>query len=199
MKNLKKLLAIAVIASGIGFTSSCRKVNIEPETATATGSASIYMRDAEGAKFDEVNVEIKEMQVYVEGKGGAGWHTVKTHAGVYNLLAMKSSQLMATSWAIPAGKITYVRIMTGNENTIRFHGESYKLMIDAQRGINVSMPQGYNITKHGSLDIKLDFDTHEAISLNADETKGIGYVLHPSVSVISDDPAAPSTDAASTK
>jgi hypothetical protein len=200
MKTVKKLLAIALIASGIGLGSSCKKILVDADGVhpiKQTGSADVYIRDAAGSKFDEVNLDITGIEVYVENET-PGWHAVKTQAGVYNLMTLQTSKLIAGS-ALPVGRVSFLKIHTGLKNSVKLRGESFNLRIDADRGMNVVIPSGYTISRHMLTTVKLDFNSAKSITLDASESVAPGYVMHPNISVIGLDDPTPVGNDESTK
>ncbi|MFL5752699.1 MAG: DUF4382 domain-containing protein [Bacteroidia bacterium] len=199
MKALKRLLTIAVVVSGIGLGSSCRKVEMIPTSPTEKGAFELFIQDAMGANYDEVNLDIQTVEVYVDNET-PGWHFIKTSSGVYNLLKLHSTGvLLSEESGIPAGKITFMRLMAGQKNSVKFKGQYYPLKVDAPRGLLVIMPSGYTIHNHAKTDVRIDFNSALSVSLSGEETAGPSYIFRPAITVVKRNSPTPGFEDVSTQ
>ena len=110
-----------------------------------------------------------------------GWMIIPIKAGIYDLLVLQNnvSVLLADNVKIPEGKITQLRLLLGDRNTIVDQNGVFPLKIPsgAETGLKINIHQ--TIDKRDHLEILLDFDANESV-----EAKGNGeYSLRPVIRV----------------
>jgi hypothetical protein len=164
-----KLIAIISISACI-FVISCKK-----ESGSTT--LKVKLTDAPAA-YDEVNVDIREVNIKVDGDSAA-WISLPTAAGIYNLLEYQDGVDTLISQAVITGAvIKEVRLVLGSENTIKVGSESFPLVIPSgsESGLKIKM----NKTLNGGIDyLTLDFDAALSVSQEAS-----GYKLRPVVRIL---------------
>ena len=164
-----KLIAIISISACI-FVISCKK-----ESGSTT--LKVKLTDAPAA-YDEVNVDIREVNIKVDGDSAA-WISLPTAAGIYNLLEYQDGVDTLISQAVITGAvIKEVRLVLGSENTIKVGSESFPLVIPSgsESGLKMKM----NKTLNGGIDyLTLDFDAALSVSQEAS-----GYKLRPVVRIL---------------
>ena len=164
-----KLIAIISITACI-FVISCKK-----ESGSTT--LKVKLTDAPAA-YDEVNVDIREVNIKVDGDSAA-WISLPTAAGIYNLLEYQDGVDTLISQAVITGAvIKEVRLVLGSENTIKVGSESFPLVIPSgsESGLKIKM----NKTLNGGIDyLTLDFDAALSVSQEAS-----GYKLRPVVRIL---------------
>jgi hypothetical protein len=147
----------------------------------------VSLTDAPG-DYQEVNVDIQDVQVNADENANSGWKSLNVKKGVYNLLQFTNGlDTLLGSLELPAGKISQIRLVLGNNNTLKIDDQIYSLTTPSaqQSGlkilINTEMKAGitYKIT--------LDFDAARSIV----KTGSSKYILKPVIhSVVTTDVGA---------
>jgi hypothetical protein len=105
----------------------------------------------------EVNVDIMEVNVKLNNDS-TGWTRLETHAGIYNLLDLQNGiDTLLAEGVIPTGTLKEIRLVLGNENSIKIGDNIYPLTIPsgAESGLKIKL----NKTLNASLDsLLIDFD-----------------------------------------
>ncbi|ALI99017.1 DUF4382 domain-containing protein [Rufibacter tibetensis] len=119
MKN--RLLFGLMWMAALGF-ASCS------DERDPSGSARMEVRltDAPG-NYDEVNVDIRSVQIHREtNDDGTGWTTLDhITPGVYNLLDFANGRdTLLASATLPAGRISQIRLVLGENNSLKLKGET---------------------------------------------------------------------------
>lgn len=152
------------------FYSSCKK------DSTGT-NLKVKLTDAPAA-YDEVNVDIREVSVKMDGDSSE-WISLPTAVGIYNLLEYQDGVDTLIADAVLTGnKIKEIRLVLGTENNIKIGAETFPLVIPSgsESGLKIKMDKILN----GSVDyLTLDFDA--ALSI---KTEAGGYRLRPVVRIL---------------
>jgi hypothetical protein len=155
----------------IGVLDSCNK-------ETGRSALKIHMTDAPG-DYEEVNVEIRQVEIHY---AGSGWVQVNTIQGVYDLLTLQNgvSIVIVDDNDVPAGEITQIRLILGTQNTIKVLGNTYPLTVPSgyQTGIKINAKRKF--TPGGLTNILIDFDAE----LSVVHTEGNGYILKPVIKIL---------------
>src|SRR5215218_7547036 len=133
-----KLLTVLLVSSCL-FIISCKK-----ESAGST-TLKVKLTDAP-ASYDEVNVDIREVNIKVDGDSAA-WITLPTAAGIYNLLEYQDGVDTLISQAVISGAvIKEIRLVLGSENSIKSGSEIYPLTIPSgsESGLKIKMNKTLN-------------------------------------------------------
>ena len=154
-KNLGIFPAIAALLISI---TACQKDN-----NNGTTNLQIHLTD-NPFNATEVNVDLREVRVNLRDDS-TGWVILNTNAGVYNLLALQNGvdTLLATG-TIPTGTLKEIRLVLGNDNSIKINNTIYPLTIPSgsESGLKIKLNKKLN----ASLDsLLIDFDAALSISL----------------------------------
>lgn len=176
----KLLFAIALLLTGSVILYSCQK---NGET-NDNGKARLQVRltDSPDPNVKEVWVDVQEVRINMEG---SGWITLGgAHPGLYNLLDLTDGKdtLLADA-QIPAGKISQIRLLLGDNNFIITNsGEKIKLSTPSaqQSGLKVQIHQ--EVTGGILYRLILDFDAGKSIVKAGNSGK---YNLKPVIRIIS--------------
>ena len=122
----------------------------------------------------EVNVDIEEVRVNYRDDS-SGWTSLDTEAGIYNLLGLTNGvdTLLAMD-SIPTGTLKEIRLVLGNDNTIKINDVVYPLTIPSgsASGLKIKLNKRLN----ASLDsVLIDFDAALSIHQNGNGD----YMLKP--------------------
>ena len=95
-----------------------------------TSRLTVYLTDAP-ADYDAVNIEVVGIQVKASSDPGeGGWTTMPMAVSpvVYNLLEFTNGMdTLLSTFELPAGKISQLRLILGDNNTIVVNGISSNL------------------------------------------------------------------------
>lgn len=121
MKNIIHLSMATMAIMLALFVTSCEKV--EKNNATL----KLMLTDAP-ALYDEVNIDIKEIHVNNDEEGWIKF--ILDKPGVYNILEFSNGldTLLGTT-EVPAGKISQLRLVLGDDNSIVVDGVTYPLTV----------------------------------------------------------------------
>ena len=168
---LTRLLAVAIIILA-GTVTSCNR------DEEGMAHLKVRMMDAPSPfDFDAIYLDILRVEVNVEPEDGESeWIGLTTGAGVYDMLTLvNGTDILLADAEIPAGKVSQVRLILGNGNTIVVNGQSHPLVVPSgqESGLKVNVHEF--IGEGEDLTLMLDFDA--AHSINAQGNGG--YHLKP--------------------
>lgn len=166
MKTRHLMLSLILLAGTITFFS-CKKDN-----SSGTSNFKVRLTDAPAA-WDSVNIDIREVRVNLRNDS-AGWISLNTNAGVYNLLGLQNGvdTLLATG-TVQAGTLQELRLILGPNNTVVVGGVSFPLTVPSGSESGLKIKVGKNITA-GLDSVIVDFDAALSIKLEPG-----GYKLRP--------------------
>jgi hypothetical protein len=180
MKTIVKSIIILIVLNTMVLLS-CKKEN-------SYGTMTIKMTDAP-ALYEEVNVEIKRVEVHFSDETrpaflekNAGWIDLRTNAGVYNLLELRNgvTTVLAHDEKVQVGKITQMRLILGENNTVKVSGRYFDLNVPSgtETGIKLNMSPEIKSGIHS--EIIFDFDAEQSVVITGSEK----YQLKPVIKVV---------------
>lgn len=171
MKTLIKIAATVILGLGFVFLlNACKK---DP----ANGYMTVQMTDAP-ADFLKVNVEVVDVQVHHEI---AGWTSLPTNAGIYNLLDLQNnvSVALASHASVPAGKLNQLRLILGANNSLITVTDTFELKVPSGAETGLKMNLNHTLSPNKHMIIVLDFDAAASV---VDQGNG-SYSLKPVIKV----------------
>ncbi|MBJ6117640.1 DUF4382 domain-containing protein [Pontibacter sp. BT310] len=180
---MKRKLIIPFLLSGLIFGFSSCDSDTDSE-GSGTSQLQVRMTDAPG-DYEEVNIEIESVQVHRENTDSEeGWVTLdEIHPGIYNLLDFANGRdTLLASAELPAGTISQIRLILGDENTVK---------LKSGEVIDLKTPSGQTSGVKLSVNAKLESDVTYVMLLDFDAAKSVvakgngGYNLKPVIRVIS--------------
>lgn len=144
---------------------------------SSTTALRIKLTDAPAA-YEEVNVDLQEVRIKFDNDT-TSWTTLQTHAGIYNLLELQNGiDTLISEVIVPQGKVKEVRLILGENNSIKEGGETFPLTIPSgsESGLKIKVDKDLR-TPVDSLTI--DFDAALSVTNEAG-----GYKLRPVLRVI---------------
>lgn len=149
-------------AVSIGF-SACS----DEDRATGSARMEVRLTDAPG-DYEEVNVDIQSVQIHKSSDdNGTGWITLENiKPGIYNLLDFANGRdTLLASANLPAGQISQIRLVLGNNNSLKLKGESVTRPLTTPSGqtsglklqINAGLEAGVTYV------VLLDFDAAKSV------------------------------------
>lgn len=166
MKLCKFVLAVFVLSATF---LACKK-----ESGTST--VHIRLTDAP-ASWDEVNIDLKEVKVNFNNDT-AGWISLDTKDTIYNLLGLQNGlDTLIAQGTFPTNTLNEVRLILGDNNTIKANGQIYPLTIPSSStsGLKIKVRKKLNATLET---IVLDFDAGASVTEEQE-----GYKLRPVITV----------------
>jgi hypothetical protein len=159
MKNNFSALLIAM--SILSFTA-CNK----DKDGTGTATLQVRLTDAPG-DYEAVYVDIQGVEINATNTNDetSGWVKLKNiKPGIYDLLKLTNGlDTLIASDVIPAGKISQIRLILGQDNSLKTDGKTYALKTPSalQSGLKVKV----NTTLQDGIiyTMLLDFDASRSI------------------------------------
>jgi hypothetical protein len=130
--------------------------------------------------FQEVNVEIKEIQVnYLD----SGWVVLGTGAGVYDLLKLQDEVTapLVEGQDIPVGKMNKMRLILGSNNTVMVDSVYSPLATTSAENTGLKMKTDTKIKADQEYEILFDFDAEKSVDIQGNGS----YSLKPSLKTLS--------------
>jgi len=174
-----KIFFLSVLTACMLF--SCSKTNDNSSTASGETQFSVYLTD-DPALYDKVNIDIESVEVHFSDDANADtWHTIKMIApGVHNLLRLANGRdtLLATE-KIAAKKITQIRFILGENNSVVIDGVSYPLKTPSGQESGLKFDVNETLTAGIEYKIWTDFDAARSIVVTGNNQ----YILKPVIRV----------------
>ena len=160
------LLLSTLLFTGLFFFYSC----IKSSSRTGTGSSAmghLEIRLTDGpATYDAVYIDIQQVEVNASTDStDSGWRSIPLlRPGIYNLLDFKNGiDTVLASADLPAGKLSQLRLILGDGNSVVIGGKSYPMKTPSaqQSGLKLNI----NATLTGGILYRLyiDFDAARSI------------------------------------
>lgn len=156
MKSLLKLSLIALLFIGFASCSSDDSKNNE-----GNAKLSIRLTDAPG-DYDAVFIDVQE--VVIKYNGGQEDLNLGINAGVYDLLELTAGvNVLLFDDEVPAGTISQIRLILGDDNTIVVDGQSYPLATPSAQQSGLKIQVNENLEAGILYEFMLDFDVDKSI------------------------------------
>lgn len=140
----------------------------------------IYLTDAPG-EFENVYIDIQEIRIH---SNSTGWITATNfNPGIYDLLEFNNGMdTLLCSVEIPQGRVTQIRLVLGNNNSVVIDGETHALSTPSAQSSGLKLNVQHEILAGNAYTIWLDFDAGQSIV-----TTGNGsYQLKPVIRVFTE-------------
>jgi|SRR5690554_800813 len=169
MRTLLKLSLIALVFVGFASCSS------DDDAIKSEGNAKLALRltDAPG-DYEAVYIDVKD--VVIKYNGGQDDVTLGINAGIYNLLELTAGvNVLLYDDEVPAGAISQIRLVLGEENTIVVDGETLPLATPSAQQSGLKIQVNETLQRGVLYEFMLDFDVDKSI---VSQGNG-GYSLKP--------------------
>lgn len=179
MKNLRKIFA-TIVVFGLVF-GACKKADIEKAAQTQEpNSMAVHMTDNPG-DYLRVDMELKQVEVYMEGKG---WIALESKAQFVNVASLTNgkSALIASRTKLESGHYTKVKLLFGSNNKITAMtdiggsgiriAQETTLEFDGNKEIIVEIDA--NVNAQAGTEVWIDFDIVKSIKKDAQK-----YIVKP--------------------
>jgi hypothetical protein len=154
---MKKNLFFALAAFAALSLTSCKKDN------EGTARLQVRLTDAPG-NYQAVHVDIRGIEIN-SGDGETGWVALQSiRPGVYDLLKLTGGldTLLATE-ELPAGRISQIRLILGENNSVKTGGQVYALKTPSAQQSGLKLKLNANLTEGVTYTILLDFDAARSV------------------------------------
>ena len=152
---MKKSIFLALVI--FTFFTACKKPGY--------GGLTVSLKDGP-ANYEEINVEIESVEIYMDGPTKRGWHRLNTNKGIYNILLFQNtSALIASNNVMPAGRTSQMRFTFGKNNSIKENGIYYPLQPRSRPGekFSVIIPATFGVSSNNMLNILVDMDAERSV------------------------------------
>lgn len=168
MKTIMNLSNLLLVTGVLLFTA-CTK-----ENKNSTTTLNVRLTDAP-ADYAEVNIDIREIRVkFSDEQSDSGWQTLKTNAGIYNLLDFQNEKdTLLASGQVTQNSVQQIRAILGSDNSIKVGNVVYPLTIPSgsESGLKLMVNKRLNMSLET---IVLDFDA--LLSIQEEDGK---FMLRP--------------------
>jgi len=173
MKTIRLLLSVSFFAILIFSGANCKK-------DAGMSRLTVYLTDAP-ADYDEVNIEVTGIQVKASSDPGeGGWTTMPMAVSpvTYNVLEFANGmEALLSSFELPAGKISQLRLILGTNNTIVVNGVASPLPLEVPSGEESGLKFNIHADLIAGVEYKLWIDLEVDHSI-VDNGAG-SYILKP--------------------
>lgn len=173
MKNVIGIIGLALLV----FVS-CSKDETNSGSVSGKSSLSMALTDAPG-DYEQVNVDVQSIRVHVSqaeldsseadslADGDSGWLDMPIIPQVYNLIELQdSSAVLFSQFEVPAGRISQIRLILGDSNSVKLEGDSmlYDLKVPSgmKSGLKLNFQQ--NLAADSAYSILVDFDAEKSVN-----------------------------------
>lgn len=174
MKSVSLFLLAAVLFC------SCSKNNNDDAGTSGQTDFSVYLTDDPG-KYDKVNIDVQSVEVHYSDDAGDAWHNIKmVSPGVHDLLKFTNGKdtLLARE-NIASKKITQIRLILGENNTVVADGITYPLKTPSAQESGLKLNVDATLTPGVEYAIWTDFDASKSIVVTGNNQ----YILKPVIRV----------------
>jgi hypothetical protein len=130
------------------------------------GSARLVVKLIDApADYEEVNVDIQAVEVNVSGDGNdSGWMELETNTGIYNLLELTNGlSVVLADEEIPAGRISQIRLILGENNTLKMDDQVHDLSTPSAQQSGLKIQLHTDLEAGITYEVKLDFDAARSV------------------------------------
>ncbi|WP_121665963.1 DUF4382 domain-containing protein [Mesonia aquimarina] len=174
--NLKYLVALIVSVSLLG---ACSDDDSNSSSGEGNAKMSLRMVDNPG-DYKEVNVDIERIVIKYTGEENEV-EINNVNAGVYDLLELTggASVMLTEEEEIPAGIISQIRLILGEDNTIVVDGETSNLDTPSAQQSGLKLQLNQTLESDVTYEYLLDFDVEKSIVAKGNG----GYSLKPVIRI----------------
>jgi len=153
---MKKNLFFALAAVVAISLTSCKD-------REGTARLQVRLTDAPG-DYEAVNVDIRGIQIN-SGSEENGWVALNSiRPGVYDLLKLTGGlDTLLASEELPAGRISQIRLILGDQNTVKINGQELALRTPSAQQSGLKLQVNTTLTEGITYTILLDFDAARSV------------------------------------
>lgn len=184
MRNLVKSLSLVFLT--VFFLSSCDMETDRDQIRDGHARVNFYLIDAPAA-YDEVWVEILEVRILMKGNNESNesaWINLpyKRNNNKINLLSLTGGNSEHLGeMEIPAGEISQIRLVLGDDNYIMQNGRRIDLKTPSAQQSGLKLKVNKPLEAGISYDLVIDFDASRSIVRAGNSGQ---YILKPVLRVV---------------
>lgn len=152
------------------FVILALSISCSDDDSVGQGQLKVLLTDAP-ADFTEVNVNITEVWAHYSGNANSegGWIQLIANPGFYDLLQLQNgvTEVIADPTTLPAGKLTQMRLVLGENNhaveIIDSVVVQHPLLLSSQDRTGIKINVDSDILNGQTLVLTLDFDAETSI------------------------------------
>jgi hypothetical protein len=175
MKTVRPVfIAFVLFLAANSLFWACKKSTSE----SGSGHLQVMLTDGP-AVYDAVNIDVQKVEVNVssDSNTSSGWQTVNLlHPGVYNLLKFSNGiDTLLAAADIPAGTLSQMRLVLGNNNSVVVNGQTFPLITPSAQQSGLKFNIHATLTPGIVYRLWIDFNAGRSIVT----TGNGGYILKP--------------------
>jgi len=173
MKTIRSFAVLFILIATVFAFQSCKK-------ESGRSRLTVYLTDAP-ADYDQINIQVVDVQVKASSDAGEnGWQSLPLASGPANFNLLEFTNGMDTllsSVELPAGKISQLRLVLADNNTIVVNGVAEPLPLQVPSGSESGLKFNIHADLIEGIEYKLwiDFDAARSVVENGSG----GYILKP--------------------
>ena len=163
---MKTKILLLVMMMGVALSmNSCKKDgdsnNNNNNNGGGTAKVSMRLTDAPG-DYDHVYVDIQQVVLTVEGSAAVTVAPIRP--GIYDLLDFANGvDTLLMEATVPAGKVSQIRLVLGNNNSVVVNGASYDLGTPSAQESGLKLNLKETLVAGGAYTFWIDFDAGKSI------------------------------------
>jgi len=155
---------VLIFGVSVLFLCSCTEEN---KLESGVTKFNLYLTDAP-AKYEEVLIDIQEVRVHVTAADSShhdgGWLELDVNEGVYNLLDFTNDMdTLLASAELPAGKVSQMRLILGENNQVKVDGVYHDLKTPSGQHSGIKLNIHDDLEEGITYDLWIDFDACKSI------------------------------------
>jgi len=141
-----------------------------------TAKLEVRLTDAPG-DYEEVNIDVQSVEIN-STDGNSGWTTLDVKSGVYNILELTNGlDTLLAATELPAGRISQIRLILGDNNSVKVNGETKPLSTPSAQQSGLKLNLQAELTEGITYTITLDFDAARSIVKRGNGTYSLKPVI----------------------
>ncbi|WP_430815161.1 DUF4382 domain-containing protein [Carboxylicivirga sp. RSCT41] len=130
------------------------------------------------AEYDNVWIDVEEVRINTSSEDEEGWQTLSTEDGVYDLLELTNgNDTLIAGEGLPAGQISQMRLLLGDDNTLVKEGTSYPLKTPSGQQSGLKFNINAELVEGVTYKIWIDFDAGRSIVEKGNGTYSLKPVI----------------------
>lgn len=162
---------VALLIASILFLGACKK----DEDNKGMTRMKVRMIDAPSPyNFEEVNIDVVGVETHIDNT----WYNLSFNPGIYNILTLvNGTNVLIADDSVPAGHMSQLRLILGDNNTIKVDGVVYPLTIPSgsESGLKLNVHEDLPVDDYT---LMIDFDAAHSIVVQGNGQYKLKPVLH---------------------
>jgi hypothetical protein len=171
-KLLGLFVALGVLAAAVSCDSDEKNARLQ-----------VWLTDGPG-DYDELNIDIVGVEVHSSlNDNGKGWKPLEVDPEVLNVLDLTNGvEKMIGELELPAGQISQIRLILGDDNTLKIGEQIYNLGTPSAQQSGLKLQVHETLLEGVTYKIVLDFDVAKSVL----QTGAGAYKLKPVIRTITE-------------